>query len=489
LALRGLSGTLYWTGNNFLYQGPPDECGGVDPDAPDPDVDPDETPAPDVTPTPGVPTATVEQPVYWASTAALTWAGSWWSPNTSVDYPVTLTGSWPSTSVAPVAYRAVWTGQAGGNGAAKLVEANRTVVSQPGQACLYTGSSGEDGWTACQILFPELTRISGTVPLIFSQGYVTLNVTGNNVQVTTSGELYPIYASSLLPPQPTPTPTPEMAFYLGEARKMVALTANQGTCRFVDSIEWPGLDAAADPVIGTCYDLQLQGEDGIEFAEVASGNDGYGAPWLSFWSDSTGTGAGFYRTCVSDGYTIPGGPFVDAAAVCAQACPGRDRLLGVGDWPKTVDGDYVATWQLGCYKNGSLIVDNMGLIYYGTPPPPAPTPTITATWLSPTPWATSDPDRCRTFDWRDDVPAGDVDIDWDDLVVEGACYTVLPQAEIDVPGLPLGIGGGAHIEWDGFAVCVNWVRFPTVQVLGIGVALDWFLLPALAWLVNRMLTL
>jgi murein DD-endopeptidase MepM/ murein hydrolase activator NlpD len=44
-------------------------------------------------------------------------------------------------------------------------------------------------------------------------------------------------------------------------------------------------------------------------------------------------------------------------------------------WPKTIDGDYVATWKLGCRKSGTLTISNMGLIRYGIPSDPAtPTP-------------------------------------------------------------------------------------------------------------------
>jgi hypothetical protein len=44
-------------------------------------------------------------------------------------------------------------------------------------------------------------------------------------------------------------------------------------------------------------------------------------------------------------------------------------------WPAQVDGDYVATWKIGCRKSGTLTISNMGLIRYGIPPDPAtPTP-------------------------------------------------------------------------------------------------------------------
>jgi hypothetical protein len=167
----------------------------------------------------------------------------------------------------------------------------------------------------------------------------------------------------------TATPTPTSQFYLDTPLKNLTITSSRPTCWFYDSIEWPDEDAATNPIVGTCYTAVMQGEAGIQFAAMNMSHDGYTAPWMSFWVDTSGTGTGTYHICKTDPYQGR-----SANTICAQACPGAAAGT-LGSWPKTVDGDYVATWKIGCRKSGTLTISNMGLIRYGIPPDAAtPTP-------------------------------------------------------------------------------------------------------------------
>ena len=123
---------------------------------------------------------------------------------------------------------------------------------------------------------------------------------------------------------------------------------------------------------------------------------------------------------------------------------------------------------------------------YWTTGTAVPTPTNTP-WPTPTPYDTPDPFRCMAYDWAGDTPPiADVGFD-DDLVEEGDCYTLIPGLHIELPGIDILGFDGAEIEWDQYTACVNWVRFPNVSLFGLTISLDWFLVPAVAWLLKRVI--
>ena len=168
-------------------------------------------------------------------------------------------------------------------------------------------------------------------------------------------------------------------FYLGQESQELTMLSSPIPYWFYDSVEWVNLPAASNPVVGICYTATLQGEGGIQFAEMGSYLDGYGDPWKSFWWDSSGPGPGTYPTCITDGYLPPNSGWISPAEVCAQACPFATRISNLGDWPKYQDGDYVATWKIGWYRAGTLQISDIRLIYYSSSPPVTETPTPTIT--------------------------------------------------------------------------------------------------------------
>jgi hypothetical protein len=133
----------------------------------------------------------------------------------------------------------------------------------------------------------------------------------------------------------------------------------------------------------------------------------------------------------------------------------------------------------------------------GTPTPTptrTPTPTVTRTPAStrtPTPTLRADPERCRTWDWKPDY-GGAVEIGegWDGLIEPGDCYAVIPGMTITTPDLgAVGdlVGLDSYtLEWETFEYCVVWVHIPQVSILGLSLSLEWFLLPAIAWLLNKL---
>jgi len=78
----------------------------------------------------------------------------------------------------------------------------------------------------------------------------------------------------------------------------------------------------------------------------------------------------------------------------------------------------------------------------------------------------------------------------EDLLEEGECYGIIPGMNISVPDLGA-VGDlvgwdGAEISWDAFGYCVTWVNLPAISILGLAISVDWFLLPAVAWLLNKL---
>jgi len=180
---------------------------------------------------------------------------------------------------------------------------------------------------------------------------------------------------------------PEDSFYLSEANQASSLffgSLDYSEDWFIfHSYDWPDLDADSNPVIGACIDILLEKEgQGFDVTESASPVDEWPAPWISFWNDTSNpvSAPGSYLTCISDGYHKPDGTWVSSAQICAQACPDATRVLGIGEWPKTQNGDYVATWRIhnAPYTEGVAHID-MHLIYYAPPTTPTPTPAATAT--------------------------------------------------------------------------------------------------------------
>jgi hypothetical protein len=213
-------------------------------------------------------------------------------------------------------------------------------------------------------------------------------------------------------PTVTPTPGRQIAnpesmrvqslegegFYLGAESKSVTVSSTTGGGWFYDSIEWPGLNASVNPIIGTCYTAELQGMTGIQYAEMRMGHDGYASPWIGFWEDTSGVSPVVYSTCGAENFTPPGGTRFSKAQICAQVCPGAARVMGPGDWPKRVDGDYVGTWKIGYQKAGALYITDMRLIYYGIAPEPTSTPTPTETPTeTPSPIPTCDPNALNLY--------------------------------------------------------------------------------------------
>ncbi len=147
-----------------------------------------------------------------------------------------------------------------------------------------------------------------------------------------------------------PASTSEAGFYLGQESKNLSMVSSTSDDNWVyDSIEWPAQNASEMPIVGTCYDVVEQGE-GVQHANMSSSNDDYSPPWISFWGNTSDPGVTEYQSCFG------------GTEICAQVCPEADFVrayFGWGSWPKTVDGDYVATWKIGCRKIGSLSITRL----------------------------------------------------------------------------------------------------------------------------------
>lgn len=192
------------------------------------------------------------------------------------------------------------------------------------------------------------------------------------------------------------------------------------------------------------------------------------------------------------------------ATACAALASGTTNYTPqVGKLPKTVAGVYSLQLQGGAYSGQKTCVADAAPIYYGSarPHPVTPTPTVTVTptatrTVTPAPTSaavvpTPDPERCRVYDWKDAYePAVDVAGDWEGLIEPGDCYEVIPGLSITTPDLGaigdlLGLDSYT-LTWEGFRYCIMWVNFPSVSILGLSLSLEWFLLPAAAWLLNKL---
>jgi hypothetical protein len=198
-------------------------------------------------------------------------------------------------------------------------------------------------------------------------------------------------------------------------------------------------------------------------------------------------------------------------------------LVGIVNWDATVNltevtntaystcgywttGDYFKrAWQplvLGCNSAGgcSLTVNDIWLEYdlwsaaptpTRTPLPATFTPTAFATAtvrpaLSPTPALSGDVCGWVALRQRESVFAGtepdwDIEINYD----QQSCYKVVPGLSLTLPE----ILGGYHIGWPEVKVCVVWVRFPSITLFGVRIALDILLLPVLVWILGWIMRL
>lgn len=95
------------------------------------------------------------------------------------------------------------------------------------------------------------------------------------------------------------------------------------------------------------------------------------------------------------------------------------------------------------------------------------------------------------YEWKAEYdPAVEVAGDWEHLLEPGDCYDVIPGLSITTPDLGaigdlLGLDTYS-LSWEGFRYCIMWVNFPSVSILGLSLSLEWFLLPAAAWLLNKL---
>ncbi len=129
-------------------------------------------------------------------------------------------------------------------------------------------------------------------------------------------------------------------------------------------------------------------------------------------------------------------------------------------------------------------------IYYGYPPsPPGPTPTSAPT-LAPTSTPTPVPGSldCTVIEWRENVDdLADFGFETEEWVRSGDCYTIVPAWSLSIPAIPLLGFDGLTLAWDGLQLCIDWVTFPVIEILGVRFSSSLALVVVVGFLVVRLL--
>lgn len=170
---------------------------------------------------------------------------------------------------------------------------------------------------------------------------------------------------------------------------------------------------------------------------------------------------------------------------------------------KMIDYVYI---DIGGGSPATFSWDTVRLYGYQGPPAtatptttPTSTPTRTATpehlptrtpVFTPTPTPQGGADFCQFPAFRSQTPiiGGDLSPEsWDNLIQleDPVCFTLIPGFSAHLPSA----AGGGEVHFDEFDLCFQYVRFPTVSMFGIPIALDWFLVPVFAFVLRQLMAL
>ena len=127
-------------------------------------------------------------------------------------------------------------------------------------------------------------------------------------------------------------------------------------------------------------------------------------------------------------------------------------------------------------------------IFYGLPPAVEPTPTPVPASPTPRPALTPTPalagNLCAyvALRQRESIFAGSDPGSWaiEPDYEHQTCYTLVPRVSV---GLPDALGGG-HIGWPAMKMCVVWIRFPSITLLGIKLSFDLMLVPVFVYILG-----
>lgn len=239
-----------------------------------------------------------------------------------------------------------------------------------------------------------------------------------------------------------------------------------------------------------------------DFKRMGIGDSCGAAGYLSPWSNTSDHNQGSNRrVCVADGHLGKNHEEVCGLVAAQNGLAPFDTLLG-GFSGKPAGADvsigFSSQWR-------SYGVYNMTLwpVYYSVPIYPTATPVPTAAGPTPTPVLGGTPsslpggsgyigDNCDVVEWRSQDEKSGKDVlewEWSGWTSEPECYVIVPEINETIPldKIPLLHLDAVDVSWPGFELCVMWIEFPKVTLLGFTVSLDWFLLPLVAGLIGLII--
>lgn len=146
--------------------------------------------------------------------------------------------------------------------------------------------------------------------------------------------------------------------------------------------------------------------------------------------------------------------------------PSGSLLLGPSD------NNVWARWELGWSCTGTVNVDVVAIIGYGTLPQQ---PTV-----SPTPAVS-----CSEPTYRNEEPI----VDYGGFEQLGStCYTLIPGFSFTIPSV-FGLTEEFTLGADTYQLCVQWYSFPELSILDVVIPVDLVILPAAVWLFRRFMEL
>ncbi len=93
---------------------------------------------------------------------------------------------------------------------------------------------------------------------------------------------------------------------------------------------------------------------------------------------------------------------------------------------------------------------------------------------------------CSSYEYSDETPlAGFGDITISFL----GCFTVLPEISFSLPEVSVIGFSGLDVEIPGAEICVNQVEIPSLEMMGMSIPVELFILPLLAFLIRRIMQL
>jgi len=136
------------------------------------------------------------------------------------------------------------------------------------------------------------------------------------------------------------------------------------------------------------------------------------------------------------------------------------------------DSNVWTRWELGWQCAGTVNVDVVAIIGYGTLPQQ---PTA-----SPTPGVS-----CSEPTYRNEEPI----VDYGGFEQLGStCYTLIPGFSFTIPSIA-GLTEEFVVGADTYQLCVQWYSFPELSILDVVIPVDLVILPAAVWLFRRFMEL